>query len=786
MTGSVAGARPTRAWCKAILVLGILTVILWPSRGTWAQSPAGGVVTDVVVVGNRTIPTETILRQIKVKPGQEFISSAVHEDVKRIGESRLFKNVQVRVVGEERVVVQYIVQEHPNQIQDIIYKNAHHIPQKELEDMTRLRKGMLLDPISARKACFEIQDYLKKQGRYFATVSLEEGDKEGDKRVIFNISEGPIVRVRKTYFKGNAELATSARLKTQIDTSTAFLGLPLGGKYNPMLVDHDVLKLEQYYKDNGYLDVRVTRELNFSDDNAWVDITFHIHEGQRYRVGNVSVEGAKVLDRDQVSSVLRTRRGEHYNENIISADLRNITDQHGWRGYPVYPQKELYFPEPGIVNVVYDLRDQERPPTKVGQVIIIGNEVTQDRVIRRVVGLYPGQILRFPELRIAERDLARLNIFEMNPEMGTRPTLTVLGDERDEYRDILVQVKETPTGSFLVGMGVNSDAGLVGSIVLNERNFDLFRPPRSFADILEGRAFRGAGQELRIEAVPGTELQRYTVLFREPFLFDRPYSLTVSGYYVDRVFEEYTEGRVGGRFTLGHQLTKSLSLSGSLRLEGVNVSNVPFFAPADYTDVIGSHFLVAPSAALTWDTRDSYLRPTEGGIANFSYEHVLGDFNFPVFNVEASRYFGLFPRPDGSGKHVIALRSQFSWAGTDAPVFERFFAGGFRSLRGFEFRGVSPTTAGFQVGGDFMFLNSVEYQVPVKANDQIYFVGFVDSGTVERRIDIRDYRVAAGVGARIIVPMLGPVPIALDFGFPIVRGPTDREQLFSFWVGLFR
>ncbi len=92
---------------------------------------------------------------------------------------------------------------------------------------------------------------------------------------------------------------------------------------------------------------------------------------------------------------------------------------------------------------------------------------------------------------------------------------------------------------------------------------------------------------------------------------------------------------------------------------------------------------------------------------------------------------------------------------------------------------------GYNVGGDFMLLNSTEYQIPVVANDMLYFVGFVDSGTVEKPTEIRDYRVSAGVGTRITVPMLGQVPIAIDFGFPIVRGPDDRTQVFSFYVGVF-
>src|SRR5439155_21455658 len=105
-------------------------------------------------------------------------------------------------------------------------------------------------------------------------------------------------------------------------------------------------------------------------------------------------------------------------------------------------------------------------------------------------------------------------------------------------------------------------------------------------------------------------------------------------------------------------------------------------------------------------------------------------------------------------------------------------------LRGFLFRGVGPNVNGFEVGGDFLFLNSLEYQVPIKANDRLYVVAFVDSGTVERDVSLGDYRVSAGVGVRVTVPRLGPAPINLDTGFPAMQRPDERS-MFNFWVGLF-
>lgn len=780
-------------WAKCLGLLVVLALLTLVNLHGYSQTPARELVADVIPQGNASIPTEKVMRFIHTRPGMEYNASRLYDDVTRLSASRMFKNVRVR---EDKtpsgVVIYFVLQEYPNLVQEVIYKNANHISEKDLEGMSRIRKGMPLDPVTNKQACFEIQEYLKKKGRYFANVTLEEGDKKTDHRVVFNVSEGPVVFVGSLNFQGNS-FVTAQRLRTQIDSTRTYLGL-FSGKFNPAIIDNDMVKLEEYYKANGFHDVKVNRELIFTQDYRGVDVIFHIHEGTRYIVKDVVVEGAKEKpnlrfqpSREEVSSIVQVKRDEYYNESTVSGDVRNITDYYGWRGYPVNVQKDVFMVpnEPGVVRVQYQV--QERAPTKVGQIIITGNEVTQERVIRRLLGLYPGQTLRYPELRIGEANLQRANIFEINQELGIRPTVSVLDpDGEGEYKDVLVSVKETHTGSLMFGAGVNSNAGLVGSIVLNERNFDICRFPTSWADVTEGRAFRGAGQEFRIEAVPGTQLQRYTVSWRDPFIFDRPYSLSTSAYFYDRVFNEYTENRFGGRINVAHQFSKAWSANVGVRIENVGVSNVGAFAPTDYTSVLGSNFLIAPRIGATYDTRDSFLRPTAGGIMDVSYEQAFGAYTFPLLNADYSRYFTTYQRADGSGKHVLAARSQVSWAGSQTPVYERYFAGGFNSLRGFQFRGVGPNKNGYMVGGDFMFLNSLEYQIPIKANDQLYLVGFLDTGTVESSFNIKDYRVSAGVGLRITIPMLGPVPIALDFGFPINRKDTDQTQVFNFWVGMFR
>jgi outer membrane protein insertion porin family len=779
---------------KALGVLGLLLLLGVAPPETTAQMsgniPDGAIIADISVQGCHDITPDKVLNMIKTRAGRKLSNSILRDDIRTLA-PRLFRHCwwDKNLLPDGRVSLVLRVIEFPGKVQDVIFKNDNHIPKKDLEQLTAgIRKGLPLNPAANRQARIEIEQFLKNQGRYWAHVDLVEGGKSGDKRVVFNITEGPVVKIRSINFTGNQELATSARLKTQVNSKPPLLGL-IGGKYVPEMINADVDQLIKYYRDNGYLDVRVTREISFSEDNRYVDLNFHIHEGQRYQVQSVSiVQDHKRMNPSEVYTLPEVKRGDYYSRGKIEADKQKITNYYGWRGYQV-AVKDEFTGDKGLVNVVYQI--EEKPPARVGQIHIVGNDVTQDRVIRRVLGLYPGQVLRYPELRIAEMDLQRLNIFKVDPENGIKPTLRVLQTENSDVQDILVEVQEAPTGMLMFGAGVNSNAanggaGLVGSIVLNERNFNLFRLPTSWADVMEGRAFRGAGQELRIEAVPGTQLQRYMITWREPYLFDRPYNLTVSGYYYSRLFNEYTETREGGRFTLGHQFNRYWSVLGSFRIENVNVSNLGFGPPVDYTSVLGNNFLYAPALQAIYDTRDSYLRPTQGGVLDMGYEQGLGKFTFPKFNVEGTRYFYTYERPDGSGRHVVALRSQFNWAGPDTPVYERYYAGGINSLRGFMWGSVGPHVNAFNVRGDFMWLNSIEYQVPVKANDSIYLVGFVDSGTVERTMEIKDYRVSAGFGVRLSIPMMGPVPIALDFGFPIVRGPGDRVQTFNFYVGFFR
>ncbi|MBW3596419.1 MAG: BamA/TamA family outer membrane protein [Planctomycetes bacterium] len=358
----------------------------------------------------------------------------------------------------------------------------------------------------------------------------------------------------------------------------------------------------------------------------------------------------------------------------------------------------------------------------------------------------------------------------------------------DSYADIDVIVDEARTGRFMFGVGVNSDAGVTGQIVVDERNFNILRPPTSFDDIINGTAFRGAGQGFRFEALPGSQLQRYLMSFTEPYLFDTPISFSLSGYYFDRRYFDWTENRVGGRMGLGYRITHDLSLATSIRGESVDISDPRIAGVPQLDRVLGSSDLFTGRVSLTHDTRDIPFAPTEGHFLELAYEQGFGDFDYPRGEIDYRQYFLLRERPDGSGRHTLSYAFRTGFSGSQTPLYENYFAGGHTTLRGFDFRGASPVVGGVIVGGQFQMLGSVEYLFPLTADDMLKGVLFTDFGTVEENIELNadNYRVAPGFGLRIFVPAMGPAPIALDFAFPVAQAPTDDERMFSFFIGFGR
>lgn len=804
--------------------LAVVAIAVWAAAAA-AESPAGKPIADVQVVGLKLRAPQHVLAKMTTRPGKAYDDAVIGEDVRRLIGTGWFEQGQVRIETATRpdnqIVVYVVVKELNTMVREVQFLGAQHLSDDELLRLADVRKGSPADPAGNEAAAQRIQNRYRDDGRYFATVSVLEGNKATDTRVIFNIVEGPVVKVRRVSFKGNKQVP-SDRMAAKLSVAGPLWGSLriLNNRFQPMQLAMDKEKLIDYLHQLGHLEARVQEEIIPSKDLSSVDVVIHVDEGPVYMVRKVRLEGNKIYDNEVLEKLVELKPGERYDRVKCATDEKRIETYYGFRGYDVRVKHQPFAAAdaPGEVDIVYGVYEPQprasapepagkvirashqygdlpplpgagREPDRVGNIRIVGNTVTHQDVILnelREAGILPGQVLQYPMLEVAKNNLMRRGIFD-NDE-ARAPRLDIAPNSFDSiYKDIIVTVNETRTGQFLVGAAVNSNVGLNGSIVVNERNFDILRVPTSLDDFLNGRAFRGRGQEFRFEAMPGAIFQRYALTWRDPYLFNSDYGLTTSFYFNQRAFPEYNENRYGGRFTIDRRLDPIWRASFSTRVEGVNLYDIPPWATPAITDYAGESFVLGLRAGLSRDTRNSFLFPSSGSLVDLGFEQVLGTYNFPIGTAEATKFFTteLLQRNDGAGKHILSVRSQLSVTTDDAPVFERFFAGGIRSFRGFSFRGLGPVENSLFVGGSFAFLNTIEYQVPLNAKETVFLATFVDHGTVESGVTIKDYRVAAGFGFRVQVPAMGPVPLAFDFAFPINKTAGDNRQMFAFYVGLF-
>ena len=352
---------------------------------------------------------------------------------------------------------------------------------------------------------------------------------------------------------------------------------------------------------------------------------------------------------------------------------------------------------------------------------------------------------------------------------------------------IAVDVAETQTGRFMFGAGINSNAGLVGSVVIDEQNFDWKRWPTGWESWRNGTAFRGDGQHFRIELAPGTVVSRYVVSYNQPYLFDTNVNFGVSGQFYQRFFNDWVEQRAGGRVSLGYQFRPDITGVVALRAEAVDIKDPRILIP-DLQQVLGITQLYSGQFKLINDIRDNTFFPTQGRYIEVSFEQAFGNFAFPKATIDMRKFFTVNQRPDGSGRQVLSLYGFLGVTGKNTPIYERFFLGGIGTLRGFYYRGASPTIDTVEVGGDFATYGTVEYTFPITADDMFRGAAFVDAGIDARTANIggQDVRVAPGLGIRVSVPAMGPAPISIDFAVPVLKSSNDRDQVINFTMGVGR
>jgi outer membrane protein insertion porin family len=432
------------------------------------------------------------------------------------------------------------------------------------------------------------------------------------------------------------------------------------------------------------------------------------------------------------------------------------------------------------VAVEFDI--EEGKPYRIGEVIVTGNVTFQDRTIRRILdeeNFTPGELYN-ADAASGTGD-GQLERIVKETVVAESVLIQPMGDDPNT-RDAMVTITEGQTGSIMVGAGIASDDGLIGQISLTQRNFDITDTPTKFSDIFSGQAFRGAGQQLRIVASPGTEYSSYLIGFTEPYLYDRPISFNMSGSYYERYRETYDEERLTGRVGLLKRYPDDWRRGISFRAEDVKISDLDWDAPEDVVDVEGDNMLFGTRFFIEKDTTDNRFLPTKGYNFDFGYELVVGDHNFGLLE-GGYRWYKTLWEDLNELKTVLETKVKAGTTVADAPVFERYYLGGNGEwgLRGFEYRGVSPRggPSDEPIGSEWVILGNAEVAIPL-GNETFSWLFFSDAGM----IDDGGPRWSVGTGIQIKIPQFfGPVPMRLEVAAPLMKEDEDDTQAFSFSVG---
>lgn len=776
--------RPVRLAAVALLVA-------LPGPVAWTQT-TGRIVREVRVEGNSRLSDAAVRSWVRTRPGQQFLPEVVRDDQQRLLDTGRFRSVVVtRAETDDGVIVTFNVTERPL-VTELRLVGNKLLDDEDLLEKLRFRRGDPLSDYAVEQGREAIVQAYQGEGHHFATVTVEpDALREG--RVVYRIIEGPKVTVRKLRFEGNEHFGNWKLRQTSGVTPRIWPFTP--GHLDMEQVEQGVNAIRELYIDEGFLDAEVGRVLEFSPDKTDATVTYVIRENQRYRINEVTFTGNELFSDEELAARLKAERGEYLTKLLSRRDVERLEETYGELGHiyanvtvqevfvdptaPPPPWAAGLEPAPALVNLEFDIRERAR--YRVGRIDIRGNDVTQDRVIRRELRFFPEQLYNTVAVEESRSRLAESRLFD---SVNILPT-----GEQPGVRDAVVEVSEGRTAQFIVGAGVSTNSGLLGNVAVRQRNFDILGWPRSWREFLRGQSFKGAGQTLSIVAEPGTELMRFHVEWFEPYLFDQPYSLGLRSFLFSRERESYDETRFGGVASVGHRFKNRWYGELATRIEGIRVDDLEVGAPLEVAELEGSHTLLGLETTLVRDRTDSRWLPSDGDRIRLSYEQVVGDFEFGKGNAEY-RIYRTVHLDALDRKHILAGRFAIGQIFGDAPVFERFYGGGIGSVRGFEYRGISPRGAGTDeaVGGDTMLFAGTEYTFPLIGGtrpdeSQIRGVFFLDSGTVEEEFEVTTYRISAGFGIRWTVPFFGPIPISMDFGFPLNKDDEDEEQVFSFSLG---
>ncbi len=809
--------------------LGLKSQILLTDDSTHFDyaSPVEYEIGGITITGTQNMDSKILILLSGLYVGQKINipGDQISKAIENLWKQGLFENINISATGikGDIIFLNLDLLEKPR-LSRFSISGIKKGETDKLREAINITRGDVITENMLMRTTFKIKKYFWEKGYLNAEVKITQTPdttKQNLTILLIDIKKNSKVKVNKVNIYGNTNVKASKLKRTLKDTKEKkFYKLFISSKYINENYQEDKYKLLDKYNEKGYRDAKIIKDSVYKHNKKSVNIDIYVEEGKKYYFRNIKWVGNTKYNSEQLSSVLRIKKGDVYNQKQLDENLQ--MNASGTDVYSLYMDDGYLFfnatpVEVKIENDSIDLeiRVYEGKQATINKILLDGNTKTNDNVVMREIRTKPGQLFNRSDVIRSQRELSQLRYFNAE-KIGIDP----LPNPINSTVDIKYTVEETSTDQVELSGGWGANM-VVGTLGLSFNNFSL-------RNILKKEAWQplpaGDGQKLSVRAQSsGKQYQTYSASFTEPWLGGKkPISFSVTGYH-----SNFSNGLAKNDIRRTSTVINGVSVGIAKRLNWPddffilsmdlnyqnyvlkNVTTNPLFSD-------GSSNIISLNTGISRSSTDAPIYPRQGSDISLSLALTppFSLFNNKDYTTLSARekykwveYYKLKFFASWytklAGDLVLHTRSKIGFLGyynskIGLAPFERFYLGGdglsgfdmfdgreIIGLRGYDNNSITPDNPKGSlnsVGGSVYDKFTVEVRYPVSLNPQatIYVMGFVEGGNnwqFHNEFNPFDMKRSAGVGLRVFLPMFGV--LGLDWGYGFDKIPNSYNKVFN-------
>ena len=741
----------------------------------------------IEIAGNERVTQETILYYLQSREGGFFDRELLRRDFRVLWATGFFSDIKIEERdGTRGKIVTITVEENPI-IKEITYKTGKKLKENDIVDKLKENDEYILpysyySPHKVQRIQRTIEELLLEKGLQSGEVKVATNKKGMNEiEVVFDIKEGPKTKVGEIVFEGRPKLLQSVlRGAFKENKKHGFLSWITGKDvFKQNKLSEDLASLKRRFQEHGYMEAsigeprieEVTKRSIFFKKQKMMKIIIPVNAGYRYMVGEVKIEGNKIINTKFLRELIKIKQDKVYSIKAREKAIEKIGELYRDTGYlwaQVMPVESLD-PKRKRVNVTFNI--YEGDVAYLNRLEFKGNTYTKDKVIRREVLIREGDRFSFAFFRDSIRRMQQLGLVELEGEPDIRPS-----PENPTHLDVTMNVTELQRNNIQFSAGYSGYQGTFIALGYSTVNF------------------LGAGEKLDITFQHGKRIKNYVFGFSEPYFLDYPITLGFNIYSRYIVYPWlYDRKGKGVDFIFGARVKGYWRTNVTFGYEDVEIK-FPGEEEQEIDPIYSMMYGLRNYAisSINWSiyrsTIDHPLTPTSGSMYLASVQYagsfLGGDIHMVKPRFEWTFYYPLFRR-----RHVIGLHLEYSCINprgdSQIPYWERFYLGGERSIRGYDIYSIGPRSEqGTNIGGEKQLVLNAEYIIAV--GGPLYVIMFCDAGNAfarDQKVNFKNLYTSAGLEMRIFVPALR-VPFRLIFSYNNHKiYPGDTSFAFRFAIG---